>query len=67
MSDREYPNADNSGALLILPRSDVLKVVSDGLNGWIAKGEGKKYEVTYVELSGDSGRIFFKLRDEAPI
>ena len=51
------PEEEPEDALLVLPKKDVLALVSVGLNKLLLNGN---YSVTGIEIKGESGRVLFK-------
>lgn len=66
MSDPvKYPDGTDTAAMIVLPKADVLRLVSKALNAWMSPLDLERYTVTHVEITGQSGRIFFQLTKEA--
>lgn len=43
--------------MLVLPKADVLAMVTEGLDKFLGEG---KYNATHVEVFADTGRVFFE-------
>ena len=55
------PEKEPEDALLVMPKKEVLAIVSAGLNRRLLNGN---YVVTGIEIKGDSGRILFREEED---